>query len=345
LEICLGVKNGLPEFSETWHNRERFDAPVWPCSVPAASLSAATDEQAVPTVKAYTDALKLACSQKAKSQRRIFTAVAWIILGTHVLATVLAVLALQLHGGGAGVWLLGTEFVLLATGYLVHQHLHHSDACQAWAISRLLAELARSISSIAMVRVSLDYLFALPFPSTAKPFLTSLQVLHLHSTRGKSEEWDVIRKKYLDERLRSERTGQIGYYNRCSETAKRGSWWFHTAFIACSVAAIIATLLKIITHGWASRLPAVEELTDVLGTLAIVLPVLAVAALSLTAALDLQAREHTFREMHAFLVVNAERIETTKLEIDFVRLVQETEIRLLGEMVNWYSRRSFTGVT
>ena len=90
---------------------------------------------------------------------------------THVMATVLAVLALRLHGGAITLWLLGAELALLATGFLVHQYLHGSDACQAWAISRLLADLARSVSAIGTVRASLDYLFTLPFPPAPRvPF-------------------------------------------------------------------------------------------------------------------------------------------------------------------------------
>ena len=81
-----------------------------------------------------------------------------------------------------------------------------------------------------------------------------------------------------------------------------------------------------------------------LGFLAVVLPVSAVAVLSLAAANDLQARQHTFGEMLDFLQIQQNRLRLAASRRDFTRIVMETESRLLGETVNWFSRRSFTGV-
>ena len=82
----------------------------------------------------------------------------------------------------------------------------------------------------------------------------------------------------------------------------------------------------------------------VLGFFGVVLPVVAVAALSLAAANDLEARSHTFSEMHSFLVEQSRRLADAHSEREFSNLLTETESRLLGETATWYSRRSFTGV-
>ena len=67
------------------------------------------------------------------------------------------------------------------------------------------------------------------------------------------------------------------------------------------------------------------------------------SALSLAAAFDLEAREHTYHELHNFLAEQRERlVRCSKLSLP--RLVLETEMQLLAETANWFSRRSFTGV-
>jgi len=85
-------------------------------------------------------------------------------------------------------------------------------------------------------------------------------------------------------------------------------------------------------------------LVSFLPLLTILLPVLAVAALSLAAAFDLEARRHTFKEMHEFLERQTRHLTEAASEREFAKLLLETESRLLGETVNWFSRRSFTGV-
>lgn len=81
-----------------------------------------------------------------------------------------------------------------------------------------------------------------------------------------------------------------------------------------------------------------------LGPLAVILPVVAVAALSLAASLDLEGRVHTYREMLVFLEEQKIHLSNAASETAFCRLALETESRLLAETAGWYSRRTFTGV-
>jgi hypothetical protein len=72
--------------------------------------------------------------------------------------------------------------------------------------------------------------------------------------------------------------------------------------------------------------------------------VLAAAALSLAAAHDLEAQEHTYHETSEFLERQKQYLEDARSERDFAALVLETESQVLGETATWFSRRSFTGV-
>jgi len=87
-----------------------------------------------------------------------------------------------------------------------------------------------------------------------------------------------------------------------------------------------------------------EMMVGVLGTLAIVTPVLAAGALSLAMALDLEAQEHTYRDMREFLMQQERNLRNATSNREYADLVLETEFQLLGETANWFSRRSFVTV-
>jgi len=87
-----------------------------------------------------------------------------------------------------------------------------------------------------------------------------------------------------------------------------------------------------------------EPSVAILGCFAIIYPVIAVAALSLAAAFDLEAKKHTSEERVAFLERQTGLLESAATAREFAKLLIETESRLLGETVNWHARRSFAGV-
>ena len=88
-----------------------------------------------------------------------------------------------------------------------------------------------------------------------------------------------------------------------------------------------------------------ESLLAVLGSLAVTLPVLAVGGLSWTAAVDCEARVQTFEETLHFLRRQRPYLEQAASGPEFDRLLIETETVLLGEISNWYSRRSNKNVS
>jgi hypothetical protein len=139
----------------------------------------------------------------------------------------------------------------------------------------------------------------------------------------------------------------MAYYRKAAEKAGRKLRWAHRIFFFASLAAMACTGTKVaVKLGLISCLPyhAVQPVGDILGALAVFFPVVAVAALSLAAALDLEARAQTYRDMHNFLERQDNRLRVASTRAEFVRLLNETEARLLGETATWYGRRAFTGV-
>jgi hypothetical protein len=347
LELRADLAAGAPVIEERWHRRELFRAPALPADLSAAALPPADGPPRLPKAREYSDAWKEITGGQANWRRRLFKTAALAIIGTHVAATCCAVAALKLHAGTFILWLLAFEAVLLACGFGVHRHLHHSRAARVWAVSRLLTELARSVRAAGVFHGRLDYLFVLPLPADPDllPLLRTVDVLHLRSARaGREEPWQPQRDAYVETRLRG-RGGQLAFYGRESARAHRQLKTAQRTFVVCSLTACAATLSKLgilaATHHGGK---GAEEWTSLLGMAAVVLPVLAVAGLSLAAAFDLEARSHTFEEMHAFLQRQERRLLAAGSAHEFAGLLAETEGRLLGETVNWYARRAFTGV-
>lgn len=346
LELRVEIVEGQPKLTSHWHGKEHFRLPELPETINTGAVEPGSG--AVPSnVSAYYGALKQLASDSANKQRKYFKRAASIVIGAHLAATVIAVVALILHSGIIPLLLVG-ELSLLACGFGMHQYIHRTHAVEKWALSRLIAEVARSVASIGKFHTYLEYLFALPFPQNVRPLLRTVSVLHLSSSRATAvETWNAERDQYVRTRLKDEATNaQIPYHERVASTA---GWWLKIArhtFTIASFTAFTATLIKILVM--CECLPvgkgAKEYLESTLGSFAVVLPAIAVAALSLAAAFDLEARLHTSKEMLAFLNRQVLLLNLASSPREYNRLLLETESRLLGETVNWYARRSFLGI-
>lgn len=341
LEIRVSVgPQGEPQFEEEWHHRDGFRLPRLP-----EELSGLHAElTGLPSIGDYCGPMKTFASQMADAKQTLFKTAALIIIGTHVLATLCAVIALKLHGAAALPWLLRGELLLLAMGLLTHWSLHRAHAARVWAMSRLVAEIARSSLALREVPAYLRHLFSLPLPPSLHGMLRTLGVLHLRETRRlPAESWAVRRDRYVKSRLTDAKSGQMAYYAAKLAGAANRSKAARVAFVVGSGCAFLATFGKLILVARTSG--GTEALEAVLGVLAVVLPVIAVAALSLAASFDLEARAHTYEEMLGFLRAQEAHLANARSERAFGRLALETEARLLGETATWYSRRAFTGVT
>jgi hypothetical protein len=352
LEIRVTVgPDGKPAIDEQWHRRQEFKSPHLPQEL--ANLN--TDLTGVPETAAFCQVLKTFASQQARWQQRLFRIAALIIISTHVGASVLAVLAMKPHEpsashGSMSAILLITELALLVIGWLgVHEFLHFSGATVVWGMARLVAEIGRSVIALTGVPGYLAHLFTLPIPASLRPLLRTLNVMHLRATRFLHEDdWTQRRDAYVAQRLAKPGLGQIEYYRNAwvrANSQLRSARWF---FRAASVCAIGFTSLKLVAAE--EYLPPLNEEFGrgewqwFFGAMAILLPVFAVAALSLAAAFDLEARTHTYADTLEFLEGQKNRLENAESEREFADLAMEAETYLLGETVTWYSRRAFTGV-
>ncbi len=344
LEIRVSVRHGAPHFEEIWHRRESFVLPELPPDFALAENTLREANSALPSVYAYSDALWAVAIRQAKRLQSRFTYAAVVILLTHVAATLAAVITLKFHAWWT-VSLLGGEVLLLMGGLAMHEYLHHSRSARVWAMSRLVVEICRTFSATGAVHTYLDYPFHQPIPEVFRPLLRTLNVLHLRSTRPRANDpWRPKRDAYVDAHLAGTK-GQITYYAEALPKARRSLKRSRMAFLAFSMLAILATLGELYAIWYDAEVgPDTTGLSGLLGMLAILLPVFAVATLSLASARDVEARVHTYEEMLGFLNEQVDQLNSATSEREFVRLMLETESRLLGETANWYSRRSFTGV-
>jgi hypothetical protein len=358
LELRVSVDAaGQPQLADVWHHRCAFSPPALPQELAALR----TELTGLPAVTDYCTALKRYTSQTSKQRQRFFkTAAVWVV-GTHAAATLCAVAALKLGSVWGVAAVLSFELVLLTGGFLLHEALHGSavihalrrwpllgrlnglaHAVQVWAMSRLASECARSTLALRQVPAPLRHFDSLPLPAALRPVLRTLNVLHLCATRAlPHKDWRLRRDDYLQERVfrrqAADDPGQIRYYLRELRGATRHLNYARIAFLIGSLGAFAATAAKLIFHppGAAAAL---------LGGAAILLPVLAVAAMSLAAATDLEARAHTFREMLDFLRAQRQRLRRAPTEHAVRHLALETEAHLLGETAAWHARRAFTGI-
>lgn len=360
LIVTVSLDDGMPSFQSAW---EETTAPEKSCFCPPAhpeeteSLSLPEidkNESIIPAKDTYFATIKNHTSAESKRLSGFFQDAAKIIIGTHFAATVCAVLALVLFKGYPTpfsyylllIIFLTTELGLLIYGYVYHHRLHKSEAASRWAMNRLLSEVVRSAIAFGNYHVGFAHLWTLNLPASLQPLLRTMEILQLRETRIRTcDDWSDCCKTYLETRL-TDPGAQIEFYTKSAAKADRQYEYAHKIFTYAARSAIAATALKLlfILIYVVFHHPDIALAKAALGFFGVLLPVIAVAALSLAAANDLEARSHTFKEMHEFLTRQAKLLGIATSEREFSKLLTETESRLLGETVTWFSRRSFTGV-
>lgn len=347
LELCVSVgPEGQALMECRWNpgaEPAAFVPPVLPAPLESAAAPAQRPQaQDWPSVQSYAEALKAQASTLAEEGQSQFKGAAAIIVGTHLAATFLATLVIKIVGDTPGKILLGAEMLLLFAGVLKHRQLHKEKHTEEWAIARVCAEMARSVLAFWPQRGSLKHLLALPIPLELRPVLRTLNVLQLRQLKREPvPDWRAVLAQYQAVRLDKPDKGQISYYKRKQLSAERLAKGAGLSFMLLSVLAMCATLTKLVLKVWFDHLHAALDWT---GLAAVVLPVTAVAAMSVAAALDAEARAHTFGQMHGFLIASRKRLSLVASAREAALLVAETEARLFGETVIWYSRRAFTSV-
>jgi len=367
LALEVAVEDGQVQVQATAHGFAGFQAPALPSPLDRLAAAGLGTDGQLPTVQQFAATVKAHASAEAKKQRQRFGRAAWIIIGTHLLATLGATAVLAGHGlgghdaHGPAAWPLAVlllELLALGIGFGTHWWIHRAAPSRNWAHARLLAEINRSVLALGNLHLPLDYLLRLRLPDDLGPLLRTLNILHLRSTRAQRDHpWRAALTGYLDQRLRdpNPKKGQLAYYrDRCrrEQIKWRASHWI---FALCSLTAILATGLKLLTL--AGLVPLAPEpaalLTSVLGVLAVFLPVLAVGALSWAAAQDYEARVHSFRTTLDYLEHESAALDRILRDPDEPaasglsdvrdarRVIEGIEQALLGETAEWSTRRTF----
>lgn len=341
--------DGTLTLEPRWHRLEQFRRPALPDSVSAdAEPAPAQGGDALPALADYAQRLKELGSRSAGRGRERFEFAAWVIVGTHVAATLLALLAMKSPAEWivAILSLLLVELALLAWGFATHWRLHHHQTNRQWAIARLCAELGRSVGALEGLPVSPRLMQALPFPPEFDAVLRTMNVLRGHEghARAAVADWTALREHYLEHRLRAQGSGQLPYYARQKARAGRVLSIATGCFALLSGLAFVATLIKAVVTGVVPTSNVSGLLTSAGGIVAAWLPVAAVGAMSMAAALDAHARQHVFDQMHRFLEVQAARVAGAESLRELAGLAAETETRLLGETLNWFARRAYANV-
>jgi len=297
----------------------------------------------LPDYGEYQAALKQFGSATARQRRLLFQFAAFVIIGTHVIATILASLLVAGNAGDFVSSFLAVELLLLVTGLATHQFLHSTHSTRRWAYARLVAEVSRSVRALKGIPGRLDYLFMLPLPESFMPVLRTLDVLHLNDVRlSPAASWKERSVAYDEARLAHQRD----YYLSQGEKARLRAAFADRVFSVMSVSAVLVTLVKLVMHelhGHDSL--AASALTGILKIAAMIFPVVSVAAVSLSAAFDLTARAHVYESMRRFLAGQLRRLKRIRSETELAIIARESEARLLGETANWYARRFFTSVS
>lgn len=311
-----------------------------------AGVSPPLQTEGLPALASYVEAVKEAASQRAGTRRTGFRWAAGVVIGTHVAATAIALLALKLGAEAEPIvaGLLLAEVALLLWGYFTHRRLHNEHALRDWAMARLCAEIARSVRSLRGMPVSLDHLRQLALPPELNSLVKTLNVLHLRANRqAPADDLRALSQRYLNERLLDTRSGQAPYYDQQRTRSRRAFQVASAAFGTLSVLALLATASKLLILSlhppgdW-------QVWKDLAGPAAILLPVAAVGFMSFAVAMDWEARAHTFEDMHAFVVRQSQHIEGAASLRELAGLASATEARLLGETLSWFGRRAYVGV-
>jgi len=365
LVIHVGIKDGRPAFREEWptlgndgrlEDEQRLSrdssprlALKLPCELghlPAPSLEPSEFWKD----HGYFETVRRRASDLAKRHRVLFTVAALLIIVFHVAATILATSVIVFHTKMALSWvetLLSFEAILLIAGLYIHNRLHHSRTAEAWARSRLVTEILRSLKAIDPRHVYLGQFFQEPRPAELRTLLRTLSVLHLRATKSREQSdaaWQEHREKYLAERVE----GQIEFYSKKLNSARFWSGACNLVFLEAALLAWAATMLKLTLFfaedfRWVIHVD--EGLREVLGLFAVVLPAVAIAALSWTSANEFDSRARTFSAARNFLRRQKVLITRSRSLAEFEKLMLGTETVLLGENVTWYTRRTFTQAT
>lgn len=278
--------------------------------------------------------------------RKFFTRI--IVL--HLLAAFLAVLAFLPIPIALATAFIFFELLLLSyAGVLAGQH---RQAHYSWVHSRIGAELCRSFLGVWHLRGRMRPLAPVGGPALARLYhslwlawyLDPPELLALAEARG----------RYLRQRI----ADQLAYYrHKLAEATPRLRWlmWFarNATRGAIAFASIALVLSFIAWMDWRAPIIFVAQYVPWLGDeklsigamklFAVFLPLLSAGVLSHVVSQDYKRRVVRYSEVVALLEDAARRLGATRTWASLTRIVEETEVELLHEIVEWQSLTRFAG--
>lgn len=343
LELKLSIVGSQPQLQSHWHDKDKFQAPALPELLGDVQIDSTAQ---APSIASYCAAIDDVGNDGANTLRQHFNRSVRFVIVAHVLATVLSLAVSNRTGSWVPV-LMAFELLLLAAGFTLHHHLHKAQAVKRWALCRLVSEIVRSVKAMENFHYYLEPHFVLvQHQPELRHLLRTLNVLHLHSTRDKDP---ANFAQYRDAYLRDRMTGtggdnQILYHANKRDLTRRAHTIAQGSFVAASLLAMLVVLVQLLLTGPLHDLDPGQVLLGPLGFASELLPVLAVAGLSLAAASDWEATHYESSALHAYLQRQKLELEGVSSAHECRRMVMEIESRLLGKELNWFNRRSFLGI-
>jgi len=257
--------------------------------------------------------------------------VLWLIW-LHLGASAIAVVVVLAEVNEAWKWGASLAKLLALCTAVVFMQIQHR-AKTSWISSRLSTELCRSYLAIWKLRRSSSIV-----PDTEGMKLDSMaQSLRMLWYLDKDKQVTLSQAKewYLRERIDNQRDY---FQSSIARVAPQYVWGRRIALYGTVLTIISIALCQIIPH----QLEA-EWYYKLLKSMTMLLPLAGAAILSYLFALDMGRRTIRYREMIDALITAHKKVETAKTWPALLRVVADTERKLLREISEWHAVASYGG--
>jgi len=254
------------------------------------------------------------------------------IIRLHLAATALAIagLVLAVHGTADHVLSLVKLGALAACLVLAwrHRQCHHE-----WINSRMAAEICRSYLALWPMRRRGAH-FPTPSPDESSGLVRSLQMLW-RLDRQSEVSFDEARELYATGRVRH----QLEYFDREYKADGRHAARLQAIAVTATVASLVFISLALLISLKSDKSPLYKPVK----LLAVVLPLIPPAALSVVVANDLARRAARHGDVTDRLRRAQRRLELCRTWPSLWRQAMETEDLLMREVAEWHALARYAG--
>lgn len=258
----------------------------------------------------------------------------WIVVvqGLSVLIPLLWLLRTPFQWSALAVAVLvlaGVSGLIVALWWLRWRGMQHT-----WARARLVAEVARACEAAALVP---EFRLQVPALSAVPGLEALMKTVPASEGTAKAKDWPHWGAGWCQARI----DDQMAFYAKAGEAAETRRVAFTlwtTRLLDLMLALAVAGLLVALTHRsprWL-RLLGEENLAAILGLGGAVLALGIILIQVLRSMQEVNRRAARFARQHEMLWHAKQALETAPDEAAALKIVQETEAQLLGEVVDWY---------